>query len=750
MALVAAVAIALLPPVSTQAAPMTIIGVVIGRVTDAKTRAPLGYANVAVEGTTRGTVADSQGNFVIAELPAGTYQLVVSRVGHETSRTADFVVMAGDTTRVDVALQPALIEANPVVVTATRSEQTARMAPASVSVLNQDEIAARDPATFDRAIETVPGLAAFRSTGGISVQSIQIRGSSDVAGGGVGNRVLLLIDGRPALTPDTGGAFWSLVPLPFIDRVEVVKGAFSSLYGSTAMGGVVNVITRRPGPVANGKVEMKVGFYEQPPADMQYTSETPLQSGVSADYAGKIGSTSFLVGASRTESDGYAENAAFTFYDVYSKLLWNVSDERTLELTVGGGQAENDYPHAWLNSAEPLEVRASYADDYQEKRYGNADLLYWGFSGENLKYSMRTYYYKQEQRSFFNPGDPEQAIPGNEPYGQTTDIDGDKLGNWVQLEARLGARNKVVGGLDYQLDHVVSSPDSILYGDHQINNYAVFAQDDVMLARTLTATVGARYDWNHLVGGRTLEELSPKLALVWATTPELSLRALFGQAFRAPTIAEMFTEREIGGGIDFVPNPDLDAERLIASYEAGVRWNPDAIFGLDVAAFRYQYEDLMYFEDVSAELGVPFAYQVRNLNSALMQGVETTVQSHWRALSAFANYTYLDARDESPDRTDDVLAYRPEHSAALGADVAWRRWTVHGDARYRSQIDEVFLYPLQAPGAFWVFNGAAQCQLNGAWMLSLKVNNVLDAAYEEVARYRLPGRNWMFGVAMRF
>lgn len=725
-------------------------GVIAGRVTDAKSGAVLGYCNVALESTPRGAVADARGRFIISNVPAGTYALVVSRVGHATQRKSDVLVSPGDTTRVDIALQSVLIEADPVVVTATRVEQTARMAPASVSVLSQDEIAARDPSTFDRAIETVPGLNAFRSTGGISVQSIQIRGSSDVAGGGVGNRVLLLVDGRPALTPDSGGALWALVPVQFIDHVEVVKGAFSSLYGSTAMGGVVNVITRRPGPVATGKVEMKLGFYEQPTSDLRYTSETPLQNGISADYATQVGSTSFLLGASRNESDGYAENTAFTFYDVYGKVLWNVNDERTVELTLGGGQAENDYPHSWLSSGDPLEVRASYEDDYQEKAYANADLLYWGFSGENLKYSMRAYYYHLVQQSFFNEDDPNLDIPGNEPFGQVTDINGDKLGNLVTLDARLGPRNRIVSGIDYQLDNVVSSPDSILYGDHQINNYAVFAQDDVLLARTLTATAGARYDWNHLVGGRTLEQLSPKLALVWATTPTLSLRALYGQAFRAPTIAEMFTEREIGGGIDFVPNPDLDAERLVASFEAGVHWNPRPVFGLDVAGFRYEYEDLMYFADVSQEVGVPFAYQVRNLTSALMQGVEATVQSQWRSVSAFANYTYLDARDESPGRTDDILAYRPEHSGALGADVEWDRWTVHGDGRYRSQIDEVFLYPLQAPEAFWVFNGAAQCEVNGAWMFSVKVNNVLDASYEEIARYRMPGRNWMFGVTMRF
>ena len=724
-------------------------GVIVGRVTDAKSAATLGFANVAIEATTRGVAADARGRFLIPSVPAGTVALIVSRVGYATFRQANVVVVEGDTTHVDVALQSVLIEADPVVVTAARVEQTARMAPASVSVLNEEEIAARAPLTFDQALETVPGVAAFRSTGGISVQSIQIRGSSDVAGGGVGNRVLLLVDGRPALTSDSGGAFWSLVPVPFIDHVEVVKGAFSSLYGSTAMGGVINVITRRPGPVASGKLEMKIGFYEQPPVDLQYTSDTPLQNEINADYAGKIGGTSFLVSASRKESDGYAENTAFTFYDAYGKLLWNLNDSRTLELTLGGGQAENDYPHAWLSSGEPLEVRASYADDFQEKLYGNADLWYWGFSGEDLKYSMRAYYYHHEQRSFFNEDDVDGEIPGNEAYGFRTDIDGDKIGNMLQLEARLGD-HRVVAGTDFQLDHVESSPDSILYGDHQINNYAAFVQDDVTLAPTLTATLGARYDWNHLVGDRTLEQLSPKLALVWATTPELSLRALYGQAFRAPTIAEMFTEREIGGGIDFVPNPDLDAERLTLSLEAGAHWNPMAAFGLDVAAFRYEYEDLMYFEDVSAELGVPFAYQVRNLNQALMQGVEATVQSRWKALSAFANYTYLDARDQSEDRTDDILAYRPEHSAAVGADVAWNRWTIHGDARYRSQIEEAFLYPLQAPDAFWVFNGAAQCDLSGVLRLSLKVNNVLDTSYEEVARYRMPGRNWMFGVTTRF
>jgi len=726
-------------------------GAIAGRVTDATTGELLSYCNVVIDSVARGTITDTRGRFVLYMVPPGKYTLIISRIGHATWRSDPVVVTPGDTATVRVELVPVVLQADPIVVTATRVEQTARMAPASVSVVTGDEIANQIPVTFDRAIENVAGLTAFRSTGGISTQSISLRGSSDVAGGGVGNRVLLLVDGRPALNSDTGGAFWSLVPVQFVERVEVVKGAFSSLYGSTAMGGVVNVITRRPDYAAAGRVQMKLGFFEKAPSNIRYTDETQMQSEVIADYSGKKDKISYLVSASRKESDGYAQNTGYTFYDLFGKILYEISPERKLDFTLGGGNSENAYPHAWLSSAQPLEVREAYQDDSQEKRYYSADLHYWGLSGEDSRYSMRAYYYHHEQDSYFNPDDPDQEIPGNEPYGTSTYIDGDKIGNILQMDTRLGERNRVVVGADLQVDYVQSAPDSILYGDRQINNYALFGQDDITLLNTLAATVGVRYDWNHIVGGRTLDQFSPKVAMVWTPDPEVSVRGLYGQAFRAPSIAELYLQEELGGGVAFVPNPSLTAEHLINSYEAGVRWAPAKIFDIDVAAFRYEYEDLIYWEEISDELGVPYTiYQVRNLNSALMQGVETTLRSAWRNLTLTANFTYLDARDTSPDRTDDLLAYRPKYTGGGGADLVLGRWTVHGDGRYRSDIEEVFLYPRQAPRAYWVFNGALQCRLNGAWLLTVKGNNLLDAQYEELARYRLPGRNWLFGAQFSF
>lgn len=750
--------LACLTPGARAEAPST--GTIAGHLKDAKTNENLTFCNVVL-GTVNagqmkgigGVLTDMRGNYLLRGIPVGTYRMVFSRIGMKSVTRDSVVVSAGDTTRVDAALEQAPVRVNPVVVTATRTEQTVRMAPASIAVVDQEDIEKKAPATFDQAIEAVGGLNAFRTTG-ISVQSMQIRGSSDVAGGGVGNRVLLLVDGRPALTSDSGGAFWSLVPTSFIDHVEIVKGAFSSLYGSTAMGGVVNVITKQPGKNTVARLDMKLGFFEQPAPAVQYTSDTPLQSEVTADLSGPLRRNSkhdirYLLSASRKSSDGFSENTQYTFYDVYGKLIFDVNSERKLELTLGGGQAKNDYPHSWLDADHPLEVRPSWQDDRQQKNYGSVDLHYSALSGNRTRLSSRMYYYHHEQISRFNEDDPNLDIPANEPFGFETEIKGDKTGWITQVDHRLNDKNRLVAGADFMVDVVHSSPDTTLYGDHQINNYALFAQDDIDLSKTVTATLGARYDWNHLVGGKTLEQLSPKVAVVWTAHKDLALRALFAQAFRAPTIAELFLQRELGGGIDFVPNPDLGAEHIVDSEEVGVRWNPRPLFGLDTAVFRYHYEDMIYWVEIPNTS--PVQYQVQNLTSAVMSGVETTVTSTVRALTLSANYTFLDARDESPGRTDDKLAYRPRHTANFGADLGLaRRWMLHGDARYRSQIEEVFLYPLQAPDAYWVFNANVQFRLSATVNLSAKVNNIFDEQYEELARYRMPGRNWIFGVSLRF
>jgi outer membrane receptor for ferrienterochelin and colicins len=728
----------------TAAAAETVLS---GSIQDASTRSPLSYAIIHLEGAGVEAISDRDGNFVVGIPNPGTYRLIVSRIGY-LNRIDTVTVTAGEKKEITVLLEPTMFETEEIVVTATRKEQTARLAPATVNVLTAEQLQRKPVQTFDQALETLPGVTGFRSNG-IAVQAMSIRGSSDVAGGGVGNRVLLLIDGRPALTSDSGGAFWSLVPISFIGRTEVVKGAFSSLYGSTAMGGVVNVITTRPSNTAKLRLNFQIGFFEQSPAGIKYTEETRLQSLVDASYSSARGRVSYLLSGSYKQSDGHTQRTAFELFDLYGRLLFDLGQNRNLELTVGGGNAQSDYPHSWLNSDEPLRVRDKYTDDRQEKRQFNADLWYWAVTAADRKYSSRFYYYQHNNRSYFNENDTTKTLPGNEELDTRVSVDGQKIGHISQVDFYFSDRSTLIAGADIQIDVVKSAPDTVMYGDQQINNFALYAQDETDITSRLSLTVGGRYDWNHLVGHDTHGQFSPKLGMVWRTTNALALRALYGRAYRAPTIAELFFQKELSGGIDFVPNPDLGPEKMTLSVEAGVNVSPHPVFELDVAVFRYEYENLIYWISVSEELGVNYpVFQVRNLNSALIQGTEITVRSRWGShVDLRAGYTWLDARDQSEDRTDDVLAYRPEHNFNASAGLYWRRTQLHVQTRYRSEIEEVFLYPLQAPDAFWVTDAKAQYRLFTSLSLTATVNNMFDVQYEELARYRMPGRHWLFGLS---
>lgn len=725
-------------------------GEIAGRVLDADNRQPLTLVNVYLDSTRLGAATANDGSFLLTRVPPGNYRLVLSRIGYEKMVLPEVALLPGKLFSRDFYLRETDIVANEVTITAARKEQTSQMAPASVAIVSAADMRQREVATFDQALQVVPGVSVLRSAG-TSVQSLSIRGSSDVAGGGVGNRVLLLIDGRPALTSDSGGALWSLVPTNFIDRVEIVKGAFSSLYGSTAMGGVVNVITRRPTYHRQTRVEATYGIYELPSAAIRYSDTRGQLSALAVSHSGRHRGLSYLLNFSRKQSTGHRERSGYEFYDLYGKLLFDFQRNRNLEISLGGSDAENDYPHTWKSNLEPLRVVPRYQDDRQEKRTFNADIFYWALPNTRVKYSSRFYFYRNAARSFFNESDPQLQFPGNEPFGFRTTVDADKYGNITQLDWAVMPTHYLIFGIDTQIDHVKSSPDTVMYGNRQVNNVAAYLQDEIEVTPRLTVTAGLRFDNNILVHGTRQTQLSPKLAAVYHLRDNLALRALAGQAFRAPSIAERFFQKEISGGTSFVPNPQLKAERM-NSVEVGGRVQFGGWLDVDLAFFHYRYRDMIYWVALPQEIGqIEPLFQVRNLNRALMQGTELGVHLYWQPhLRLHAGYTYLDAQDRSSGRTDDRLAYRLRHSLSFGGNLSWKKLELNLDGRYNSRVEEVFLYPNDEPEAYVLLNAKLIAHVIPAVTLSLSSNNLLDTQYEELARYRMPGRHWVGGVSWEF
>ncbi|MBK9337806.1 MAG: TonB-dependent receptor plug domain-containing protein [Lewinellaceae bacterium] len=365
--------------------PVTASGSIEGTIRDAETGEALPLASVRLLDAPFGGMAEPTGDFRLTGLPAGTYTLVASYLGYQDFVAKDVEVVAGQRHWIAMVLQPVALPVGEVVVTASLRSQAIKLAPASIGVISNKQLQERRITTFDQAFDDMPGVVVTRS-GGANVQAFSIRGASEVAGGGIGNRVLLLIDGRPALSPESGGALWNLVPLSSIERIEVVRGAYSSLYGSSAMGGVVNVITRQADAVPQTRLHLNYGAYNHAPQSAGYRRYNDFHS-VDISHSRQAGKFSWLLDGSWKSDDGHKEKTGFDLYNFFGKTTWAISPRRTLQLSANANRMYSDAPATWLSKRQAYSAAEFKQDDYQDRREFNADLYYAATPNDRIKYA---------------------------------------------------------------------------------------------------------------------------------------------------------------------------------------------------------------------------------------------------------------------------------------------------------------------------------------------------------------------------
>jgi outer membrane receptor protein involved in Fe transport len=724
-------------------------GSIRGVVRDAATGEHLPFVNV-LRSDDGGTATDEAGVFELNHLKPGRYTLTASCIGYQKSETKDVDVAVDRTTTIAFELEPIDFLGDEAIVTATRMPQAAKLAPASVALITSQQIKEKNITTFDQAFDEAPGVVVTRASNA-NVQAFSIRGASEVAGGGIGNRVLLLVDGRPALSPESAGALWNLVPLNSIERIEVVKGAYSSLYGSSAMGGVVNVITRKPASTPQTKVHLNYGFYEMQQSNFGEVGYRDFHT-IEANHSRSYKRFSYLLDGGWKHNDGHRQKSAFDLYNFYGKGAWALNGNRHLQITLNANRIHNDTPATWLSFNQPYAVAEHRKDDFQTRREVNADFYYYAIPSAKVKYSTRIFYYQNNSRYSFD-NDPENDstnVNRGKQVVAKSSIMAQRLGSVSQVDLFFNDKHAFVTGVDLNLDHIVGLPDTVLYGEHEAVNIGVYAQDEWAVAKHLTATMGARVDNYRILGEFHETNFSPKLALLYQPSKDLGVRALLAQAFRNPAMAERFIKFEQGGGLSFEPNPSLKSEKLTLSAELGVKWSLKNRSSFDVAVFYNKYKDLISFLQVSQPLE-PLRYRVINLKEAVMQGFEIAyVRQIENMARLHISYTYLDARDVSEGRLNDDLAYKMKHTLSVGATVYVGKFVGNVNARYRSAIKEVFIYPGSEPGAATVVNAKIGWQRTKNMQFYLALDNLTNSQYEELERYRMPGRNYTMGATWEF
>ncbi|MDQ3193866.1 MAG: TonB-dependent receptor, partial [Bacteroidota bacterium] len=367
-------------------------GTLEGKIIDKETNSIIGLARVEIQNQKSKDIiqinSDLAGNYIFQDLSEGIYEITASHIGYD-EESAMIVIKTGITKYLIINLVPVEIEIDKINVTATKTEVTLQQTPSSVSVVNSDEIKKKNILTFDNVLEEVQGVTVNRSNG-INVNSLSIRGSSDVAGGGIGNRVLLLLDGRPSLTGDSKGALWSLIPVSIIDRTEVVKGAFSSLYGSSAIGGVVNVITKKPTYKPFTGFNFNYGFYEKLSDSLKFTNDLLAFTSADIIHSNTIKKFSYLLNFNYNKNDGHAQQTNYNFYSGIGKFTYDVFSNRDLEVTLQYTKSSSGFPHYWKKDggqiAEPYKVAPFYIGDKIKKETKSFDLYYRAIPNSGSKY----------------------------------------------------------------------------------------------------------------------------------------------------------------------------------------------------------------------------------------------------------------------------------------------------------------------------------------------------------------------------
>ncbi|MEQ9437718.1 MAG: TonB-dependent receptor [Cyclobacteriaceae bacterium] len=611
-------------------------GAISGEIRHPMTQLPVADANIRLKGTDMGSSTAADGGFLLQQIPEGTYQLIVSHVGFSPWQQK-VTVRSGQTQNLRISLTESAEALTDVVVTATRTERSVDEVPMPVQVITEEEIERIGSLRLNEVLQEQTGLQMISDHGaGLQMQGL----SSDY--------ILILIDGEPVIGRTAGTTDLTRLTVNNIARIEIIRGPASSLYGSEAMAGVVNIITKGNEPGWNGNL------------GAQYRSFGTWDTHAEAGYRNDKLSTRIFV--NRLSSQGYDLNpetisqtvAPYQAYTFSPKVTYRMNDQLTLrlsgryfreqredELDITQNEtavrlASEDAQHDW-NVLPILEYRPTDHHKLQFRHYAagygtQSDLIY--------QVDGQTY-----DASYFD-----QTFRRSE----------------VQYDWYRNDQHVITGGLGYLTEAV----EATRYDNtNQFTSTYAFAQYQWQPTDRWNVVGGGRFDAHSAYANR----LSPKLAIGYHPNDHISLQASFGGGYKAPdfrqlllaftnpvagysvfgsrVVAEKLAALEAQGQIQTVLIDPATIEEIRAesslAYNVGVKLKPGKSFTLKANLFRNDIQDLIETSPIARKTNGQHVFSYFNYAQVVTQGIEA--QADYELLPGFtigAGYQYLDTRDK--------------------------------------------------------------------------------------------------------
>ncbi|HXO18795.1 MAG TPA: TonB-dependent receptor [Thermoanaerobaculia bacterium] len=571
-----------------------------------------------------------------------------------------------------------------VVVSATLTPVQRDNVSAAVTVIDKQEIAARQARNLSDLVATVPGLAVVTAGSPGQQTSLFTRGTDS-------NQTLLLWNGLQLNDPYFGGVNWQFVPTDGVERVEVARGPFSALYGSNAVGGVISVVT---GSARGGSLHVEGG-------DNGY-----FRGGLAGGW-NALGGHADVAGHVR-RGDGEIANDFFDSEELVARELWTVAPGMSLGLLARGNESQTGIP---FSGDTPTPHRRISWNEREVAVPWNVERGDWTVETQLSDVRFDNTYRDPDDPSGFTAGDTRsQALRGR------------TVASW-----QAGRDLRLSFGTEAERLQVTDSSSFgvNLDGAHQ-RTWAAFGEAGYG-AGPLRLDVGLRRDDNDVYGGQTSLRLGGVASLGAGTR----LRASYGEAFRAPSLGELF--------FPFSGNPDLQPERS-RSYELGLERDAGP-WRFALTGFENRQRNLIDFDFAT--------FRDVNVGRARSRGAEGEVTYRHGMVTVRLNGTRLSARDLT---TGQPLLRRPNESANLFLALLPARWTLSLTARQvgeRPDVDPITFAPRRNPGYLRLDLAASFRALS--WLSPYaRIDNAGDRKYAEALGFPTPGRTLIGGLAVEF
>ena len=773
---------------------------IIGTITDTHNNEELIGVNIILENG-GGTSTDVFGRYTL-NTSEGTQKITFKYIGYEDI-VKEISLKKDENKTINIALESSSEQLSTVVISAGRFEQKIEEITVSMEVIKPSLIENKNTTQIETVMDQIPGV-------NITDGQANIRGGSGWSFG-AGTRVLVMVDDMPLISGDAGQAQWSLIATENINQVEVIKGASSALYGSSALNGVINVRTAFPSQKdidknkfpGYTKVNMHFGLIDKAEREVLNWNGDKRRAfkGIEFLQAMKFDNLDLSIGGNIFKDDGYRmgeilDRKRFNINSTYkSKKIEGLSygvNANLLSQSSGSTIIWNGLDQAYVPLGE--NITRTTGDTY------NIDPFI-TYIKDNNRHSLRTRYLSVTNNNLTDGIDVGQNNSANNYY---SDYQWQKNIEKYKLRITSGTTNEKVN----------ANSDLFSGKNYKITN-SLYTQLDKKWNR-LNISLGARYesfrlhsDDEYLVDGEYINDISAdkpvfRTGINYQAAEATYLRASWGQGYRFPSMAELFISTN-QSGLEIYPNSGLKPESGWSS-EFGVKQGVKIgkwMGYIDVAAFIQQYDDMMEFsfgiwggeDDTLGGLG----FKSINIGETQISGIEVSLNGQGKitpnlTVNLIAGYTYMNSmslnpntpyaygrdhglpsnngfidqsytyKNTSSDTT--MLKYRYNHIAKADIEIIYKKISFGASARYNSfmkNIDFIFTQLGSENGPIPGINDAREKFKDGDLIIDIRagyqmtktarlgfiVNNLLNREYMSRPANMMPPRTFAMQLALK-